>query len=159
MVEGGLEAAHSAVRVRQLPFVGVSPSEHGVAKRVIRGTVLCGFRVVHLPGGMQVRCVALDGLPQDLDRQHRLDPFRTVRRVATYVFRRTADLNSSNPTPMNARPETTGPSSGMPPVLGTGFSEIVSGIAPSLEFTSPAFKRTSAMADAWSIGSRSFRDA
>ena len=39
-------------------------------------------RVVHLPGGLQVRRVALDDLPQDLDRQHRLGPFRrTVRRV------------------------------------------------------------------------------
>jgi hypothetical protein len=50
------------------------------------------------------------------------------------VFRRTADLKSSNPTRMNASPETTGPSSGMPPVLGTGLSEITS----SLEFRSPA---------------------
>src|SRR5215204_5427682 len=82
--------------------------------------------------------MALDSLPQDLDQQHRLDPFRTVRRIATYVFRRTADLKSSNPTPMNASPETTGPSIDIPPVLGTGFSEIVSGITPSLEFTSPA---------------------
>jgi len=74
-----------------------------------------------LPGGLRVRRVALDGLPQDLDRQHRLDPFSIVRRIATYVFRRTADLRSSNPTPMKTSPETTGPSIGMPPVFGTAL--------------------------------------
>ena len=64
----------------------ISPGEHGVAERVIRGTVLRGFsedRIVHLPGGVQVRRVALDDLPQDLDRQHWLDPYRTLRRIAT----------------------------------------------------------------------------
>src|ERR687897_3306625 len=36
----------------------ISPGEHGVAERAIRGTVLRGFsedRIVHLPGGVQVR--------------------------------------------------------------------------------------------------------
>src|SRR5215203_5521257 len=46
---------------------------------------------------------------------------------------------------MKASPETAGPSSGMPPVLGTGLSEIVSEITPSLEFTSPAFVLASSM--------------
>jgi hypothetical protein len=83
MVECGLEAANGTVCVRRRhPPAGVFPGEHGVTQRVIRGTVLRGFpedRVVHLPGGLQVRRVALDCLPQDLDRQHWLDSYRTLR--------------------------------------------------------------------------------
>src|SRR5215217_911066 len=127
--------------ISMLPYSAAcwcSPPSHATRSRLSVREVRRAWRS---PGR-----IALDGLPQDLAQQHRLDPFRTVRRFATYVFRRTADLKSSNPTPMNANPESTGTSIDMPPVLGsTLLSAIVWGITPSLEFTSPAFVLASSM--------------
>src|SRR5215204_3846008 len=140
IVERGLEAANGAVCVRRLLPAGIVPGEHGVAERVIRGTVLRG-----LPGGLQVRRVALDGLPQDLDRQHRLDPFRTVWRASRPMCSTHRRPEEQQPDADEREPRNHGTEHRHAAVLGTALLEIVSGITPFLEFTSPTFVLPSSM--------------